>query len=415
MKIKNLFMFIAMAAVALTGCNKDNDGDGGQTGNETFDMLLKFDISSTKADTENVESGTFTELTNGGIFFIADDANKTILRTAIIANSPAGTVTPTQIQEGFLFTDIDASAKWVYVVGNYDFLASSAPTVAKLADLENLKVGILSQTNQNNNKKFGVEDATLFGFGNIVVASTATQDKYPTYNVDREAIFDISPIIARLEIDEIEGLGQIDEFNLAGIYINNFYLEMSVVSVMDINDLIHNGILPTDYDKYLRTTTSQTNGKYLDSWYEYLFDDGDVDASGNYIGLSTIASLSHTPVNETWAYNVFANGSAVPHIILHFTDMKMKSTYGGNVNSGNLIENTVTGTYGEKYLTITGYNKAGTDVDQPILGGNVYKLANIIFDEDDLDDYPYEEKDDKSAVYVEVTVTPWNVIPVDWK
>ncbi|MCD8176159.1 MAG: hypothetical protein LUE98_01515 [Tannerellaceae bacterium] len=401
MKIKNLFMFIAMAAVALTGCNKDNDGDGGQTGNGTFNMMIQFDIVSTKADVDKqvIDGVTLTEFTEGALFFIDD--NEAVLRMAIIADSPAGAVTPAQIQEGYLFTDVSETAKKVIVVGNHHF--DITDTYATLTEIETITKDILSQTNQNGRNTFGVEDATLYGAGNIVPASPATQSKfyaYPNITVEREAIFSIEPIIARMEIDKITAEGDIDGFKLEGIYINNFYTKMSVIGTTDLLDLVHNGTTLADRENYQQETTPP--GKYLTAWKKYLFDDV-LTASTNLI--------SHEPDNETWAYNVFANGTAVPHIILHFTGVEINGSPRINVSLDGPSGGSNNGV---AYLTITGYLTKGTQKDQPILGGNVYELQNIIFDEDDLTDYPYEE-DDKEAVYVEVSVTPWNVIAVDWK
>lgn len=411
------FTLLAAAALILAGCSKDKDDNVTIPEGES-NFYLQIDLGpASKADTNEVPQNTVTQFTKGAIFFV--DGNGDIVRMAVIDDSPAGAVSAANLAAGYLFTGIDNSAVKVYVVGNHDF---GSATYANISDVEKITKHILSQTNQDNKTTFGVEDATLFGVGNIVAASAATQALFASntnISVEREAIFTISPIIARLEIDEIKAapavgdpLLDIEELNLAGIYINNYYYSMSVVGTMDLDSLFFAGTQPTavpaDYDKYLQwSSTGQPTGKYRPNLSKYLYDDGELDGSGVYQGLCTSIAptvLSKTPENETWAYNVFANGTAVPHIILHFTDVKMNSVPRPNAIAGD----------GEAYLTVTGYLNRVNQADQPIMGGNVYKLDAIQFDGGDLDDYPYE-KDDKSAIYVKVTVKPWNVVVVDWK
>ncbi len=109
------------------------------------------------------------------------------------------------------------------------------------------------------------------------------------------------------------------------------------------------------------------------------------------------------PDNDVWAYNVFANTTAIPHIVLHFTDMSVSDT---------MVPNSVTGTAGEAFLTVTRYLVSG--VEEELKGGNIYRIANLEFDESDLDETPEEKtpEEDEFSVYVEVTILPWTVIDV---
>ncbi len=119
MKIKNLFMFIAMAAVALTSCNKE-DGPGNDSG-ENFSMIIKFEgLEGTKAETDPVANNTEASLTDGRMFFAKADGS--IVRKVEISNyAIPGSVTPQELASGKLFEDIDKDAAFVHVFGNHAF------------------------------------------------------------------------------------------------------------------------------------------------------------------------------------------------------------------------------------------------------------------------------------------------------
>lgn len=381
-----------MASVALiagmASCSKDSNDGGDEP--DSFDILIQFDLGvESRADVGNlIEDGvTVTTLNDGKLFFT--DNNGVIYRMVDISNTATpGAVTPEQLKEGKLFEDISKSATFVHVFGNHNFAKSS---YSNISEVEAEEVDILDQTDPAT---FGVNWANLYGRKELEPASAAIIARYP--NVVKQAIFEIVPLIARLEIDQFLGTGEIQSYTVAGIYVHNFYEKVAPTAALlpspDDAPWRVSGALQ-DYAKY----QVAPSGEYDPDWEEFLFDTPAVS--------STSAKLAQ-PVKDTWAYNVFANAGAEPHIVIHLTDVMV-----GSSAPGTLRPNATIGASGDgvAYLTITGYRTDDTSSDKVnIKGGNVYKIRGLAFDEDDLGETPYPNED-MEQIYVEVKVTPWVV------
>ncbi len=267
-----------------------------------------------------------------------------------------------------------------------------------ISEIEAEEVEITSQTNSNT---WGVQSANLYGRGPIEPASAATIAKAPT--ATKEAIFEIAPLIARLEIEQFTGGSNIVSFDVEDIFIHNFYEKMATTGALAASP--NNapwvvGPVLQDYPRYQSTPA----GQYNTAWDKYLYDEG----------ISAPSTTATPPIvkpatNKVWAYNILANAGADPHIIVKLTNVQVTpgSTYD---NGSGLYENTATGTDGEAYLTITGYRTSAGKSD--IIGGNIYRLSTITFGDGDLGETPYPG-DDKEKVWVEVTVKKWNLVTVE--
>ncbi|MCD8172786.1 MAG: hypothetical protein LUD76_04885 [Alistipes sp.] len=387
MKIKHLLLASVALIAGMASCSKDNNG-GDEP--ESFDILIQFDLGvESRADVDNLirDGVTVTTLNDGKLFFT--DGDGVIYRMVDISNNATpGAVTPEQLKNGKLFEDISKSATFVHVFGNHNFAKSS---YSNISEVEEEEVEILDQT---DTATFGVNKANLYGRKELEPASTAIKAIYP--NVVKQAIFDIVPIIARLEIDQFLGTGDVQSYTIAGIYVHNFYEKVAPTAAL----------LPSPDDAPWRVSGS------LQDWTKYQEEPaGDYDSDWDEFLFDTPAAVSNTtklaqPVKDTWAYNVFANAGAEPHIVIHLTDVMI-----GTTAPGTLRPNTAIGSAGdgEAYLTITGYRTDDTNSDKVnIKGGNVYKIRAVGFDEDDLGDTPYP-KEDMEQIYVEVKVTPWIV------
>ncbi len=386
MKIKHLLLASVALIAGMASCSKDNNG-GDEP--ESFDILIQFDLGvESRADVDNlIQDGVTVTTLNDGKLFFTDD-NGVIYRMVDISNNATpGAVTPEQLKNGKLFEDISKSATFVHVFGNHNFAKSS---YSNISEVEEEEVEILDQTDPAT---FGVNKANLYGRKELEPASAAIKAIYP--NVVKQAIFDIVPIIARLEVDQFAATGDILSYKVAGIYIHNFYEKVAPTAALlpspDDAPWRVSGALQ-DYSKYL----VEPSGEYKAAWEEYLFDTPGTASTGTTIKLVQ-------PTKDTWAYNVFANAGAEPHIVVHLTDVMV-----GTTAPGTAWPNSVAGD-GEAYLTITGYRTDDTNSDKVnIKGGNVYKIRAVGFDEDDLGETPYP-KEDMEQIYVEVKVTPWIV------
>lgn len=419
MKIKHLFIATAAFALGLAGCSKSDDG---AKSGSNFDMFMQMDMEAvTRAAVDfEVNTSDLTVFGDGAIFFTRNDADETIVRMVKVSSTgQAGSVSASQLANGYLFKDVQASAVKVYIVGNYDFGSRT------FADMNEVRALTVNVTNQKDDY-FGIGKVTLYGFADIQPVGSSTYDSADiaaaiAAQADRLAVTTISPIMARFEIDKISGdaphadnsPSDIDEFTIAGIYINNYYYRVSLTDEPTAtDDPVHNSnrtpAWPNKYEQYARTTATPP-GQYDPAWEGLLFDDS---------VFGTTEALSHEPADfdadmVMWAYNVFADGSAVPHIVLHLENAKVN----GNLRPNEVLDGPGASSSdpnaGTAYITVTGYYTRNTTADEPILGGNVYKMADLAFSDDNLTDEPYEENEDRDKVWVKVTVKPWEVKQID--
>ncbi|MCD7937087.1 MAG: hypothetical protein LUG98_09535, partial [Tannerellaceae bacterium] len=427
-----LFMFIAMAAVALTGCNKDDNGEKAVEEDEIqFYLKITQENDGTKADAGQVADGTTVNFTEGAIFF-ADAADNFVRFVRITNNLVTGTVSAAELEKGYLFNGISNIATRVYVVGGYDF--SGHTSIANKAVLDAITVNLQEQSDAT----FGVSNASLIGSGAIVPVGTGSIDpSVPGFNsgdyanATHEAYIEVSPLIARWEIESVgtkTGADIDDGWILEGIYIDNFYYTSTLfASYSNWNEYAW-GAKGDTYNKYDRLNNSSNYS--TPAWNPILFDDGSYDYSTqtvdpNRTQLATAASGKVSPDNGAWAYNIFADAGNVPNIVLHISNVKSTST--GNLRPNQTMDDLVgepgfthsTGDYdGVAFLTVTGYNQNGSPVT--IEGGHIYVISNLLFDEDDLRDEPKgpEDPDDpdpskKFDVFVQVKLMEWKAVPVE--
>ncbi|MCD7935744.1 MAG: hypothetical protein LUG98_02690 [Tannerellaceae bacterium] len=385
MKIKSLFLTTAVLLTTFTACNKEDgtnpspDVEGVEDG-----LYIKFTQGineGSRADAGQIADGTAVTFTSGQLFFV-DGSDNIVEAVDITSTAQGGTsITVGQLKSGVVFPNVKDLAAKVYILGNHQV----SPVPAKFED-------VLKETttlsNQADAPSYGVAKATLFGEGDIQDATAAIKT---ATGADKQAVFDVYPLIARLELKQITGKNLITGYKLAGIYINNFYYKVNVDG--------RAGDVTAFYD-YKKNVSQYAKGAgYEAAWEQILFD----EPAKTAVQVAPSTDWSVQPDNDAWAYNVFANTTAIPHIVLHFTDMSV---------SGTMVPNSVTGTAGEAFLTVTRYLVSG--VEEEVKGGNIYRIANLEFDETDLDETPEEKtpEEDEFSVYVEVTILPWSVIDV---
>ncbi|MCD7937613.1 MAG: hypothetical protein LUG98_12190 [Tannerellaceae bacterium] len=385
MKIKSLFFASAILLSALSACNKEDGQTPGVDPDEVQDgLFIKFSQGvneGSRADAGQVQDGTAVTFSSGQLFFV--DASDNIVEAVDITSTAQGgtSVTVGQLKSGVVFPAVQDLATKVYILGNHQV----SPVPAKFADVLKETTDL---TDQADAPSYGVANATLFGEGDIVDASNAIKT---ATGADKEAIFDVWPLIARLELKKVTATTGVDGYTLSGIYINNFYYEVNVDGRSTNTSSFYN--FKKDHTQYIK------GAGYPATWEYLLFDEVGQQATIN----APATSYSVTPVNDAWAYNVFANTTAVPHIVLHLTDVTV---------GGTKVPNSKTTVDGEAYLTVTKY--LVTNQEQQIHGGKIYRIADLTFTDQDLDELPEEKTpdEDEFSVYVEISIMPWEVIDV---
>ncbi|MCD7935337.1 MAG: hypothetical protein LUG98_00595 [Tannerellaceae bacterium] len=410
MKIK-FFSVIALVAIAFTSCSKDESGVviTPDDATQAEGLYLKFSqgVQGSKADAAEVVDGTAVTFSDGWLLFLEPDATgESIVSMAIeITSTTTGgqSLTVSQLQSGTVITNVSEKADKVVVLGNVPSTLSSISTGAKYADIIDEAVDLADQADSN----WGVSAASLFGDGLITDVVSGSNTGGDLANADREAIFDVYPLIARLEVLKMTSKDYTDagvvysitDYTLAGIYINNFYYEVDLSGALKNQNYFYD--FGTIADDYLPETKG---GKYLDGsttddWTSLLFDE---------IGKSQ-TSNSVEPTNFAWAYNVFATPVATPQIVFHLTGVTYSTDDGAYTDEP--YANTATGTNGEAYLTVNKYFNSNNELS--LQGGNIYRISDLGFTYDDLKQTPGGGDGGDYQVYVEIHLLPWTVINVD--
>lgn len=407
MKIKHLLLATVAVVAGLSSCSKDHGGSA----DGDFDFYLKIEReTATRADANQVPDQTDIQFGNGAVFFTDTDGN--IIEYVRVAPGGAGVVTPSQLDAGHLFKGISSAATYVHVVGNYDF--SGIISLGKIDDLSTETFTLADMKDDD----YGLSKATLYSAGPIVAA---TSTKAINAGANREAEITLAPILSRLELKQVRGDATVNgtdstgDYELKGIYIDNFYYESSIVChLTDLQEIVYNdaatasGTYP-DVASYLRYSrfndnNTSTYGHYSDpDWYPILFDDGDVISGITLNGLGSAGSSNEVkPAKEAWVYNFFPVATYTPHIVLHLTGVEV---YDSGTNNWVLRPNPKTGTAGEAYLTVTNYKKTGTDDAVKIEGGYIYVINDLLFTEDNLRNEPKEPDPDPDKNPLDVFVT----------
>ncbi len=448
--MKKIFSLLAVAALIFASCSKDNEGGHVAEGDEIqFYLKIAQQNEKTRADAGQVANGTKVNFTEGAIFF-ADASGKFVRYVQITNKLITGAVSAAELEEGYLFNGISNTAETVYVIGGYDF--SGHPSIGSKSDLEQIKVDLASQSDY----AYGVLNASLAGSGAIVAKGAGQVDRSaltPNAQVDydaatHEAYIEVRPLIARLEIKAVTGLGLDDGWQLDGIYVDNIFYESTLFGDYDAADW--NEYAWTDpgdtYDKYDRLNASSVYS--TPAWNPILFDDGSWDyTTGNVdpayattssnLGAGTYPN-SITPSKSAWAYNFFADAGNVPNIVLALSNVAHNGTLVPNKTMEALVGEPgythASGDYdGVRFLTVTGYNDSnngGAAVN--IRGGYVYVINDLKFKaggdnttpggdgNDDTRDEPKgpEDPDDpdpnkKYDVFVQIELMDWTTVDVD--
>ncbi len=390
-----IFTIAACAALAFASCSNDGNGNGAGSPQpapgETKSAYIKIKTGARTRSDEATATGTTATLYSALIYFMDGSPDPVVYE--IMSAAPTGAdLTLAQLEEGVLVEDIPSSVTQVYVVGNYDVTDENGngadfPTDAgdpgvnslRLSDVRDVVLDI-EQVSYGR-----LADGTVIGNLITVMDGQSTLYVYETNDNDWNgdtaltegdyyANVTISPVVARIEIEEISYTGTLESFTLEGIYINNYYQQMPVglTRLAPTN----NGSNPDHYD------VASTDFAYRA--YSVMYD---------LIGEGATGDATFTPDNGVWAYQVFGNSNPVPHIILKLTDV---------VADGGA-------SLGDRYVTVSGFADGFGDEIMSLSRNTVYKITDLAFTDADID--PLPEPTDVN-VWVHVEVEPWTTVIV---
>jgi hypothetical protein len=383
-KMKKRFFNITSAAalllaVGLTGCSRENAKDE----NAPRNVLLKLELTSTRAVADPIAANTQTPMSGGYVIF--SSANGTITKkleinyTAYDSDASPTTVTITQLTQtnGISIVDISPSTTEVHVFSNLPTAANG--TIGSASTLAACKEAVLTPADLYNSAG-NVSAVPLYGVGSV------EDDPNSAVLKDMCAAVPVYPVAGRIEIAEISCDATITTFQVLDVFVNYYYEEMHIDGTIVPSTVPQN--LGSDGTLYVYASTGQA---YYNKPELHDVVNGAAGTSTTFGG------------GKVLAYNLLANNVAnnanplFPHIII-----KMKVTP------------QATGTEVTKYLTVTNVVDAGVTQDAtnylPFQKAKVYGIENIVFGATDLFDDP---EPGVINLRVKVTVQSWLPVAVD--
>lgn len=367
MKSNLKYVFLMAAALVLGFSSCSNDEAGSVDNGTPKSLYLKITNGpATYAEGATVANGTSITFTSGVLYFT--DASGVIKKYYTItsnATDAANIDMSVLTGAGETITGLPGDVAAVYVVGN----TSGLPTTGNISAVKAYTIGVASQGTITNVNLYG-EQTTL--------AYNAGTDTY-TCTVN------LAPTVARIELTNIKAGGVITGFDVAGIFVDNYYSQAAVAGT--VGTPVDNGAVVANF--------GDNAGTYLTALKTFVYDwySTPMAATG-----SPLVAAPAT-AGQVWGYNLFATaaGSAVPRIIIRLTNI--------TTTSGSGISYT-----DDQFITIKGLKDGATSLTT-IKAGEVYNIAAgaFVFDETNLTPTPNLSTID---VTVTVTLTQWTAVDV---
>lgn len=384
MKLNKIFIAALAATTLFASCAKENPSDT-NTGTQTIMVKLPGNVAVRGVETP-VANQFETPLNATEIRVFLLNGNNVVKTDKFVSGEIAG---------GKLFEQAPASINRVIVVANYgsayetDFAAMTTAS-----QIQNFAFTIASQntgTGVNNSK-------TLIGDGTPVVNTTSPLKPADAHTY-KEVTIELKAITARIEVGDVKPGANLDEVELLGVWINNYYINGSKPTPVLTGDG-SNGF-HSETNPVWQTSPAVTSALSLTPYAK-----------------PTIPAYTHT--------NYFTDGSA--SVNLTGTDVK---AYAYHVFSGNVphLILLVRGKYttpdedGKQYfIGYVTFNKFLDDSSNEITafeGNQIYKIGvstegtsnsgGITIDGKDITPVPETSKFDLG---VKVTVAPWTAVNV---
>jgi hypothetical protein len=376
---RNVIMLAAALVLGFTSCNNDDViiENNGETKTLSFSITQG---ATPRAETPS--QGAEYVVFNGGTLFFTTSTGIIVKKYTIGDANADFLVTDATSTTGITITNVPGTATGATLVGNTDLTVLQNGVGEVGRQIQNVKayaIGVAKQANINN-----VNIVNLFGESN-------TFNKVGNVY---ECTIDLNPTVARVELSDIKGNEDIASFTVEGIFIDEFYEKAQIGGAVIAGSFENfaNG-QPGDADKF----RPGNDGKY--EYYIALYD------------WYTTALVSATNIvrptvdNTVWGYNLFANNSATPHIII-----RLKDVYVNVRNAEGVITGTKLHPASEddkpSFVTIRGF--IGVNKTTGFESGYVYTV--------DANSWAFgpghvTEEPDMNAIDVKVTVTVAKWIP----
>lgn len=384
--LKTTFVLTVVALFMFSACSKGDEYRGENEDGRSVSLKLRQEVTDQivgRAVGPHIDANKTVVFNTGYIYFTS--ASGEITRTitiesgdAIYANNKVGIETLTA--DGIVVENIHARSTEVHIVGNL----TVAGTPANISEIMATKISVESQYDATDR---GVDKVALYGVGDI----TPERGELAGKAYDFKAELKINPINSRLEIGKFTAGGDIKSYTVEGIFINNYYSEMNfdrrATTVVDNGEDLANYMLNA--------------GSYIDALQGVVFDYDATNGVGEKDGSTTWADSQKDIDKAVWGYNfLVANPVVNPQIAIRIKDVVMNDNDTETYKGTQFISI-------RKFHTATNSNKELT-----MASGNVYRIADLQFDEGDLRPKPFE---DAKTVLVEATLMEWASTDIRYK
>ena len=361
-----------MALVALLCVSCSNDPEIPEKNDNGIDVTLSITTNPlTKAvDNSQVEVSAPIDPAKEFIVYFMDANGNTV--TAYKLTDPQITAITTA-GTGVKFTNLDPSVKSVYVVANVP--SSTLPATDFGTNLTAINAKVQSIYDQQTIDAKSVVLANTGKTATSTNAVAAPNDVASNGNAQYKATIVLTPIVSRIQIKEVSVDPTITSFNLAGIYIDNFYQNMSIGGdLTSISKAPVGGVTKFNLSSD-GSTPYKTNGQLFDEL------------------ISPATTLPLVTNGKVFGYQIFpvAGGlSKVPYIILKLT---------------NVVGTTRTFASGTTYYVAVKAYKDGSNPFTTFEAGKIYTINSIPVAENNIVTDPTQSL---INVTVNVTIAPWS-------
>lgn len=413
----NKVLLTAIMASFLFACNTQDETDIENVKGENSVTLTVNQAALTKSISNNIGNPEYAVIGSGKLYFI-DASNNSIYQRELTAAEIAAlaNTSTTPGNKTVLITGVPNAAKTLYFMAN---IRTSAGTTYPLVD------GTTSSDARLRIDKLqaDVTHAPMSGISGTFVSTGSNQ---------YTASVTLTPIVARFELGQItcynqNGAGQpavsadITGYKLSGVFMNNIrqsvLLNATPYLVGAPIDIKNQSAWTTAWSTYFTQTNTvfpyAVGGSPLapTDWVANSMVDFCTPQGGTALSFypdtvygSTSTAPTGTPL-KSWAYQVVPSTTVpptspadVPHLILKLTDVAYVDNPLGLPT---------------QYVTITKYKDSANIPIKEFKRGNVYRINNLMFTQNETTNIPYE---DNITVTATVTVEPWviNNINPDW-
>jgi hypothetical protein len=377
----NKFFAVALAATTLFASCAKEETPATSNGDKTQLVIKLADNGAATRALEapgKTEAGTIDLTTNSHIFVLNPTGG--VIHHEALKASEAETPTGQILMADATNPKLVASDSRVFILGNIP--AADLATISALTNFTAIQAAVSSITTQSAYATAALANSD--GQPAAISLRTAATTTDPAIY---EASITLTPLISRVELLAIQGDADITAFNVAGVYVDNYYPQFTYAgsgagTMFELEQ-------ETSYDG---DAFYKTEGTPVPA----------VDVNGKFTARFT---------NQVWAFNVASKGA--PRLIIKLTGVKYMD---------GLTEVTL----GDRWLTVTGYNsgaltdfvrgkiyRIGTN-DQLVTGGLIDAADNgTVPFEFGVDDLGLTPNPIDVELYVSVSISEWDVeLPV---